>query len=424
MDETAVMVLAGGKAERMSVLTRVRTKSSVPFGAAYRIIDFTLSNCIHSQLRFIYILAQYFPESLHDHIGTGAPWDLDRHEGGVWVVHPYARKAEHHWFRGTADALWQNFDLIDNERFSHILVLSGDHVYKMDYRPMIREHISNGADLTIAVTHCAMEDAKRFGILELNEDKRIVSFEEKPQHPKSNLANMGIYLFNRKSLSDRLQKVCGEDNCFDLVFDVIMGLIAEQKVYGHVFEGFWRDAGTLGAYYDANMDLVSEMPRLDLYDRNWPILTKIYDNPPARILNPGRIHNSLAGSGCIIEGEVEQSVLSSNVRVEKGARINQCIILKGTTIKAGAVVSGAIIDKDVVVGDGAVIGFGGQAEQPAYAGMGEGLVVVGKGTQIPAGCIVGRQVILDPFLTAEHFTERQIKAGTHLKWSKTEDSES
>lgn len=416
MEETAVLILAGGKADRLGVLTRVRTKSSLPFGGAYRIIDFDLSNCVHSGLSFIYILAQYFPESLRDHIRIGAPWDLDRRDGGVWILQPYARKDEHNWYRGTADAIWQNIDVIEKDRYRNILVLSGDHIYKMDYRNLMEEHKRSGASLTMAVTRVEPEEASRYGIIELDESGWVKSMEEKPENPTSNIANMGIYLFNRTTLLDRLRKAYTIDGRYDLVFDIIMDLINEGKVRSFRYDGYWRDVGTIKTYYEANMDLITDLPRLDLFDRNWSILTKTYDNPPARVINPGRIHRSLAGSGCIIEGEVEHSVLFSGVRVAKGARISRSIIMKGCYIGQGAVISDAILDKDVRIGNGVVIGSGSPAEIPPHKDMGDGLVVIGKGTSIPAGTVIGKHVLIDPYCIEKHFIEKNIPSGTHFQW--------
>jgi glucose-1-phosphate adenylyltransferase len=388
---TAV-VLAGGEGERLSILSAVRAKPAVPFAGKYRIIDFTLSNCVNSEIDNVLVLTQYNPRSLNDHIGAGRPWDLDRNEGGIRLLQPYiARGRPSEWYRGTSDAVLVNLEMIRQQLGDIVLILAGDHIYKMDYQPFIAFHRRNRADVTVAVKRVPIGEASRFGILALDDDGRVSDWQEKPKQPKSDLASLGIYVFSKRALLAWL-----DESRTDFGRDVIPAMLdGDARVFGYQFDGYWQDVGTVEGYWQAHMDLLEEHPGLDLYDKDWLIHTRSEERAPARIGPTANVHRSLVSHGCQIWGTVERSVLSPGVRVDPGAVVRDSIIMFDTVIRAGAVVDRAIIDKEVSVGPNAVVGMGADYETPNRQEPGRlntGITVIGKRAVIPAGVRLGRNV--------------------------------
>jgi glucose-1-phosphate adenylyltransferase len=411
MKRTLGVVLAGGEGERLSILSSVRAKPAVPFGGKYRIIDFTLSNCVNSGINSVMILTQYNPRSLNDHIGLGRPWDLDRTTGGIRLLQPYiARGRVAEWYRGTADAVLQNLTDIEHQPDDTVLILAGDHIYKMDYQPFVAFHRRHRADVTIAVRRVPIADATRMGILALDDMGRVVEWQEKPKQPKSDLASMGVYVFTKRALRRWLN-----ESRVDFGAHVIPAMIeGGARVFGYRFDGYWQDVGTIQAYWETNMALLEDNPDLDLYDRDWLILTRSEERAPAKIGPTAQVHRSLISHGCVIDGTVVNSVLSPGVRVEVGAVVRDSIVMFDTVIRTGAVVDRAIIDKGAVIGPGSVIGDGSGPERPNEQEPGRlnsGITVVGKRAVIPRGTRIGRNVRVDPEVRAADFTGRLIHAG-------------
>ena len=353
------MLLAGGQGSRLYVLTEKNAKPAVAFGGKYRIIDFPLSNCINSGIDTVGVLTQYQPLMLNEYIGNGQPWDLDRNFGGVHILPPYQGKSGADWYMGTANAIYQNIAFIQRYNPDYILVLSGDHIYKMNYGKMLDYHIEKGADCTIAVLDVPIEEASRFGIMNADEGDRIYQFEEKPANPKSTKASMGIYIFNK----DKLFKYLKEDeddpeSCKDFGKNIIPNMLAaNEKMYAYQFEGYWKDVGTISSLWEANMDLLGENPVFNLYDRSWRIFARNNACEPHFTGENAVVENSLITEGCRIFGTVESSVLFNNVVVEEGACVKDSIVMSGCVIKKGAVVEYSIIDQDCVIGEGAKIGI-------------------------------------------------------------------
>jgi glucose-1-phosphate adenylyltransferase len=403
---TAV-VLAGGEGERLSILSAVRAKPAVPFAGKYRIIDFTLSNCINSEIDNVLVLTQYNPRSLNDHIGAGRPWDLDRNEGGIRLLQPYiARGRPSEWYRGTSDAVLVNLEMIRQQAGDIVLVLAGDHIYKMDYQPFIAFHRRNRADVTVAVKRVPIGEASRFGILALGDDGRVAEWQEKPKQPKSDLASLGIYVFSKRSLLAWL-----DESRTDFGRDVIPAMLnGNARVFGYQFDGYWQDVGTVEGYWQAHMDLLEEHPGLDLYEKDWLIHTRSEERAPARIGPTANVHRSLISHGCQIWGTVERSVLSPGVRVDPGAVVRDSIIMFDTVVRAGAVVDRAIIDKEVSVGPNAVVGMGTDfevANRQEPGRLNTGITVVGKRAVIPAGVRIGRNVKINEGVRPTDFGRRR-----------------
>jgi glucose-1-phosphate adenylyltransferase len=406
------IVLAGGEGERLSILSGVRAKPAVPFAGKYRIIDFTLSNCVNSDINDVLVLTQYNPRSLNDHIGAGRPWDLDRNIGGVRLLQPYiARGRASEWYRGTADAVLQNLNMIREWPGDVVLVLAGDHIYKMDYGPFVQAHRRHRADVTVAVKPVPLGEAHRFGILALGDDDSVVEWQEKPKQPKSDLASLGIYVFSKKSLLAWL-----DDDRPDFGANVIPAMLAgAARVFGYRFEGYWQDVGTIESYWRAQMDLLDEHPALDLYDKDWLVHTRSEERAPARIGPTANVHRSLISHGCLIWGTVERSVLSPGVRVDPGAVVRDSIVMFDTVIRAGAVVDRSIIDKEVSIGPNAVVGMGTDYDTPNRqepTRLNTGITVVGKRAVIPAGVRIGRNVkIAENARKADFGVRKQIPSG-------------
>jgi len=391
------LILAGGEGTRLSILTEKRTKPAIPFAGKYRIIDFTLSNCVNSGIYSVGILTQYRPRSLNDHIRRGRPWDLDRSlDGGMTMLQPYRGRRDEDWYKGTADAVYQNLDFVLRQNVDYVLVLAGDHVYKMNYEHLITFHEEKRADLTVAAINVRPENTHRFGILTVDDDCQVLNFQEKPAEAKSALASMGIYVFNTKVLAERLEEDARHRTSHDFGRDIIPGMVAEgAQVYAYPFNGYWVDVGTIEAYWRANMDLLAKEPPFDPYDRSWVIHTRSEERPPVKVRRGGRIARSLVSNGCIIEGQVKHSVLSPGVRVEHGAVVRDSVVMTDALIKGGAVVDHTILDKNVVVGEGAHIGFGEDyTPNEIQPNLAIGITVVGKNTRFPAGIRVGRNCLI------------------------------
>jgi glucose-1-phosphate adenylyltransferase len=393
------MILAGGAGTRLTVLSEERAKPAVPFAGKFRIIDFTLSNCVNSGIYTVGVLTQYRPHSLNDHIGIGKPWDLDRARGGVRLLQPYEGRRGQQWYGGTADAIKQNLNFIHENRADTVLVLSGDHIYKMDYRPMMEFHRSQGADLTIAVMPVPLEETNRFGIMQVGSDDRIVAFFEKPKdRDKGNLASMGIYIFDTHLLDKRLGEGSATNPRTDFGQHVIPAMIeAGDRVFAYKFEGYWVDVGTIDAYWSTNLALNHPNPALDLYTTNWPIRTKSEERPPAKLGPQAKVVSSMISNGCLIRGLVINSVLSPGVYVSPGAVVKDSVVMNDTWIGPGALLDKVVADKQVVVGAGAVVGAGdeGVPNEQMPDRLSAGITVVGKNAYIPEGAKIGRNVLIN-----------------------------
>lgn len=352
------MLLAGGQGSRLYALTTNIAKPAVAFGAKYRIIDFPLSNCINSGIDTVGVLTQYQPLILNEYIGNGQPWDLDRTYGGVHILSPYQAKTNSSWYEGTANAIYQNMHFMKMYNPEYVLILSGDHIYKMDYDAMLQAHQEKGADCTIAAINVPLEEASRFGILNTKPDGSIYQFEEKPAKPKSTLASMGIYIFTAEKLFKYLEADDKNPNSSkDFGKDVLPAMLnAGEKMFSYEFEGYWKDVGTVSSLWQANMDLLGKNPEFDIADKSWKIHSRNPLAPPEHIGNTGVVKNSMLALGCEIDGVVENSILGSNVIVEEGAVVKDAVVLANSVIKSGATVSYSIIDENVTVGKNAKIG--------------------------------------------------------------------
>ena len=352
------MLLAGGEGSRLGVLTRKVAKPAIPFGGKYRIIDFPLSNCINSGIETVGVLTQYQPLELNSYIGSGAPWDLDRMNGGVSILPPYQKKIGTDWYKGTANAIYQNIPYIENFNPQYVLILSGDHIYKMDYSKMIKYHKEHDAACTIAVMSVPMEEASRFGIMNTNEDNSVYEFEEKPANPKSNKASMGVYIFNWEDLKKYLiEDEADKESSNDFGKNIIPAMLSDgKKLFAYEFDGYWKDVGTIDSLWDANMDILNPNIPLDLDDKKWRIYARNKALPPHFVADTATIQNSLISDGCEVYGKVYDSVLFSGAEVEEGADVSYSVIMPGAKIKKGAVVKYSIIATNAVVESGAKVG--------------------------------------------------------------------
>ncbi|MEE1003669.1 MAG: glucose-1-phosphate adenylyltransferase [Acutalibacteraceae bacterium] len=356
--ECVAMLLAGGEGSRLGVLTRKVAKPAIPFGGKYRIIDFPLSNCINSGIETVGVLTQYQPLELNSYIGSGAPWDLDRMNGGVSILPPYQKKTGTDWYKGTANAIYQNIPYIENFNPQYVLILSGDHIYKMDYAKMIKYHKEHDAACTIAVMSVPMEEAPRFGIMNTNEDNSVYEFEEKPANPKSNKASMGVYIFNWEDLKKYLiEDEADKESSNDFGKNIIPAMLSDgKKLFAYEFDGYWKDVGTIDSLWDANMDILNPNIPLDLDDKKWRIYARNKALPPHFVADTATIQNSLISDGCEVYGKVYDSVLFSGAEVEEGADVSYSVIMPGAKIKKGAVVKYSIVATNAVVESGAKVG--------------------------------------------------------------------
>jgi glucose-1-phosphate adenylyltransferase len=401
-------ILAGGVGSRLCLLSERRAKPAVPFGGKYRIIDFTLSNCVNSGIYDVGVLTQYRPTSLNQHVGTGRPWDLDRTHGGVQLLPPSLGHLDSDWYQGTADAIYRNLIHLRRRRTEHVLILSGDHVYTMDYNVLYAFHAANKAAMTVAVTTVPDEAINQFGILETDSEGRVTAFLEKPRQARSRMASMGVYLFDRDSLIRwLLEDAAMPDSSHDFGKDILPRLVARgEAVYAYPFKSYWQDVGTLDSFYQTNLEFLSDEPPIDLADPDWVIHTQSADRPAVRFDPGSRVETSLVANGCRIAGRVVRSVLFPGVVVEAGAEVRDSVVMHDTFVGRGAVVDRAIVDKGVHVAPGVVLGAGG-ATAPNRAcpeHLSSGLVVVGKSARLPEGVTIGRNARVGAYATEADFT--------------------
>ena len=413
--EMIAMLLAGGQGSRLGVLTSKVAKPAVAFGCKYRIIDFPLSNCINSGVDTVGVLTQYQPLRLNTHIGIGIPWDLDRNIGGVTVLPPYEKSTNSEWYTGTANAIYQNLEYMESYNPEYVLILSGDHIYKMDYEVMLDFHKANNAEVTIAVMPVPMEEASRFGIMIADENHRITEFEEKPEHPRSNLASMGIYIFNWKTLKEALIAMADQP-ALDFGKHVIP--YCHEKgapLYAYEFTGYWKDVGTLSSYWEANMELIDIVPEFNLYEEYWKIYTKSEIQPPDYIAADSVVERSIIGEGSEVYGEVYNSVIGCGVTIGKETVIRDSIIMNQTQIGEECEINKAIIAENVVVGNQVKLGVGEEAENDTAPHIyNHGLVTIGEKSVIPDGISVGKNSVISGVTAAADYEDSQLASGKTL----------
>ena len=409
------MLLAGGQGSRLGVLTSKMAKPAVAFGGKYRIIDFPLSNCINSGVDTVGVLTQYQPLRLNSHIGIGIPWDLDRNVGGVTVLPPYEKSGNSEWYTGTANAIYQNIEYMQQYNPEYVLILSGDHIYKMDYELMLNYHKEHDADITIACMPVPIEEASRFGVVLTDDDNRITEFEEKPEHPRSNLASMGIYIFKWSVLKDALIKLKDQQQC-DFGKHIIPYCHEKQdRIFAFEYNGYWKDVGTLGSYWEANMELIDLIPVFNLYEEFWRIYTNSTTLPPQYISSDSVIERSIISEGCDIAGEVYNSVIGANVTIKKGAVIRDSIIMQNTTIEAGAYLEKAIVAENVVIGAGSRVGVGAEAESRLDKKIYSfGIATIGENSVIPKNVTIGKNTAISGVTDESDYTNGELPSGDYI----------
>ncbi|WP_455534281.1 glucose-1-phosphate adenylyltransferase [Roseburia inulinivorans] len=410
--EMIAMLLAGGQGSRLGVLTSKVAKPAVAFGGKYRIIDFPLSNCINSGIDTVGVLTQYQPLRLNTHIGIGIPWDLDRNNGGVTVLPPYEKSNNSEWYSGTANAIYQNMNYMEQYNPEYVLILSGDHIYKMDYEVMLDFHKENNADVTIATMPVPLEEASRFGIVIADEDKRIQDFEEKPEHPRSNLASMGIYIFSWKVLKEALTAMKDQSNCDFGKHIIPYCHEKKQRLFAYEYNGYWKDVGTLGSYWEANMELIDLIPEFNLYEEYWKIYTKSDIIQPQYLSADSIVEKSIIGEGSEIYGEVHSSVIGAGVTIGKGSVVRDSIIMKGTQIGENVVIDKAIIAENCSIGDNVTLGVGEEKpnkfNEKIYS---FGLVTIGEDSEVPSNVSVGKNTAISGKTTKEDYQEGILDSG-------------
>ncbi len=413
--EMIAMLLAGGQGSRLGVLTAKVAKPAVSFGGKYRIIDFPLSNCINSGVDTVGVLTQYQPLRLNTHIGIGIPWDLDRNIGGVTVLPPYEKSSNTEWYTGTANAIYQNIDYMENYNPEYVLILSGDHIYKMDYEVMLDFHKQNGAEVTIAAMPVPMEEAKRFGIVITDENRKIVDFEEKPENPRSNLASMGIYIFNWKTLRDALIAKA-EQPALDFGKHVIPYCHENgAPMYAYEFNGYWKDVGTLNSYWEANMELIDIVPEFNLYEEYWKIYTKSDKISPQYISGESVVERSLIGEGSEIYGQVYNSVVGEGVIIGKGTVVRDSIIMNDTVIGDGCEINKGIIAEGVKVGNRVRLGIGEEAENDTAPHIyNHGIVTIGEKSVVPDDVSVGKNTVIAGVTDKKDYPDGVLGSGKSL----------
>mgnify|MGYP004447521597 FL=1 len=410
------MLLAGGQGSRLGILTSKVAKPAVSFGGKYRIIDFPLSNCINSGIDTVGVLTQYRPLRLNAHIGIGIPWDLDRNEGGVTILPPYEKNTNSEWYTGTANAILQNIDFMDMYNPDYVLILSGDHIYKMDYEVMLDYHKANDADVTIAAMPVPIEEAKRFGILITDETNRITEFEEKPANPRSNLASMGIYIFNWKILREALIANRHQD-ALDFGKHIIPYCHNDGKgrTFAYEFNGYWKDVGTLNSYWEANMELIDLVPDFNLYEEYWKIYTRNSTLPPQYVAADSVVEKSIIGEGTSIYGKVYSSVIGCNVTIEEGAVVSNSIIFDNTVIKKNSKIEKSIIAEDVVIGEGCTLGVGEEVPNDTAPHIySDGIVTIGERTVIPDGVTIGKNTMVIGVTEDKDYINGTLPSGSTL----------
>lgn len=409
------MLLAGGQGSRLGVLTSDVAKPAVSFGGKYRIIDFPLSNCINSGIDTVGVLTQYQPLVLNSHIGIGIPWDLDRNNGGVAVLPPYERSDTSEWYTGTANAIYQNLKYMERYNPEYVLILSGDHIYKMDYEAMLDFHKQKNADVTIAAIPVPMEEASRFGVVLTDEDKKITEFEEKPEHPRSNLASMGIYIFSWPVLRDSLIAMKDQCNCDFGKHIIPYCHEGGKRLFAYEFNDYWKDVGTLGSYWEANMELIDLIPEFNLYEEYWKIYTKQDIIEPQYIAKDAVVERSIIGAGAQIYGQVSNCVLGAGVTVEEGAVLKDSIIMKNTYIGRDAYVEKAIIAENCTIGEGDEIGVGEEAESKLNAKIyAFGLATIGEHSVIPPHVKIGKNTAIKGKTTMDDYPDAALPSGGYI----------
>lgn len=413
--EMIAMLLAGGQGSRLGILTAKVAKPAVSFGGKYRIIDFPLSNCINSGVDTVGVLTQYQPLRLNTHIGIGIPWDLDRNIGGVSILPPYEKSANSEWYTGTANAIYQNLDYMESYHPDYVLILSGDHIYKMDYEVMLASHKANKADVTIAAMPVPIEEAGRFGILVTDKEGKISRFEEKPEKPGSNLASMGIYIFSWPVLKDALIRLSSQPNC-DFGKHIIPYCGAKgMRMFAYEYNGYWKDVGTLSSYWEANMELIDIIPEFNLYEEFWKIYTNCMNLPPQYISPEGVVDKCIISNGSEIYGEVHSSVLGAGVTIGKGSVVRDSIIMRDVAIGENCVIEKAIIAENTEIGSDVVIGIGSDApnrvKPDIYHG---GLSVIGENSRIPSGIQIGKNTALAGMTLITDYPNGVLESGETL----------
>ena len=416
--EMMAMLLAGGQGSRLGVLTKNKAKPAVSFGGKYRIIDFPMSNCINSGVDTVGVLTQYRPLQLNRHIGIGIPWDLDRKKGGVTVLSPHMKEGEKgHWYSGTANAIYQNINFIDTYNPQYVLVIAGDHIYKMDYSAMLRFHKQNGCDATIAVLEVEQEEASRFGIMNTHDNDRIYEFEEKPPNPKSNLASMGIYIFNWDMLRNALIEAEKIHHDLDFGKHVIpMYLDAGKALYAYRFKDYWKDVGTIDSYWSANMELIRAMPEFNLYEDFAKIYTSSDHQPPQFTGPDADVKTSLLSEGCEVYGCVYNSTLGPDVKVAKGAVVRDSIIMEGCVIGENTVIDRCIIDEKSYVGRNVKMGMGENVANKLKPKLYDtGITVIAEGSYVPDGVVIGKNCVIDGITNIENYPNMRLESGETLE---------
>lgn len=413
--EMIAMLLAGGQGSRLGVLTQKVAKPAVSFGGKYRIIDFPLSNCINSGVDTVGVLTQYQPLRLNAHIGIGIPWDLDRNVGGVTILPPYERSKGSDWYTGTANAIYQNLEYMESYNPEYVLILSGDHIYKMDYEVMLEYHKANNADVTIAAMPVPIEEASRFGILITDDNNKITEFEEKPAHPRSNLASMGIYIFSWKVLKEALVQLSDVPGCDFGKHIIPYCHEGGKRIFAYEYNGYWKDVGTLGSYWEANMELIDIIPEFNLYEEYWKIYTKSDRIPPQYISGDTKVGRCIIGEGTEIYGEVENSVIGSGVVIEPGAVVKDSIIMQDTVVGAGAHVDKAIVAENVKIGAGARLGVGEFAPSTYDPKVYQfDLVTIGENSVIPENVSIGKNTAISGITAAEDYPDGALPSGGYI----------
>jgi glucose-1-phosphate adenylyltransferase len=410
--EMIAMLLAGGQGSRLGVLTDKVAKPAVAFGGKYRIIDFPLSNCINSGVDTVGVLTQYQPLRLNGHIGIGIPWDLDRNVGGVTVLPPYEKSGNSQWYTGTANAIFQNIDYMESYNPEYVLILSGDHIYKMDYEVMLDFHKANKADVTIATMPVPYEDAKRFGIMITDDTGKIVDFEEKPEHPRNNLASMGIYIFSWSVLKESLKALKEQKGCDFGKHILPYCRENDKRLFAYQFNGYWKDVGTLESYWQANMELIDIVPEFNLYEEFWKIYTKGDIIRPQFIAEQAVVERSLISEGTEVYGEVYNSVIGADVIIEAGAVVRDSIIMRHCRIGAGANLNKAIIAEHVMIGERVTLGAGEEAPNVLNESIYSfGIATVGEWSVIPAGVTIGKNTVINGVTTYEDYPDNKLASG-------------
>ena len=413
--EMIAMLLAGGQGSRLGVLTADVAKPAVSFGGKYRIIDFPLSNCINSGVDTVGVLTQYQPLRLNTHIGIGIPWDLDRNVGGVSILPPYEKSTSSEWYTGTANAIYQNLRYMEQYNPDYVLILGGDHIYKMDYEVMLDFHKANKADVTLATIPVPLEEASRFGVVITDENKQIQEFEEKPEHPRSNLASMGIYIFSWPVLREALIKLKDQPSC-DFGKHIIPYCHEQgRRIFAYEYNGYWKDVGTLGSYWESNMELIDIIPVFNLYEEFWKIYTKTDRIPPQYIAQEAVIDKAIIGEGCEIYGEVHNSVIGSGVYIAPGAIVRDSIIMSSTSIKENTVVDKSIIAEGVTIGKNCKLGVGEAKENKVKPSVyAFGLVTIGEDSVIPDGVKIGKNTAISGVTEPSDYPNGLLDGGETL----------